>query len=218
VRNLKNWVGVFRPLILSILLACLALFLFESLADEMLEGDTLQFDAAIRNFIHGFSSPALTAVMRGFTTIGNVGAVISMTAVVAFVLWFKNRAKDAAFLLVTISGGVFLMWVLKLLFQRQRPTPYFGITVRSDYSFPSGHALVAVCFYGMLAQILVAQRHGRSRLLIWATAAFMVLGIGVSRIYLGVHYPSDVLAGYLAALGWILGVSAAHRRNVMSSA
>ncbi len=217
--SLKKHARFLTPLAISILLACLALFLFERLADEMLEGDTLQFDSAVRNLIHGFSSPSLTAVMRAFTTVGNMGAVIAISATVCAVLWFRRRMEDALFLLLAISGGVFLMWVLKLLFHRQRPAPYFGITVPSDYSFPSGHALVAVCFYGMLAQILVTHRPGASRSAIWTVAALMALGVGLSRIYLGVHYPSDVLAGYLAATVWVVGVRAAylHREKALDS-
>ncbi len=211
--TLHKWTRFFSPLVISILLACLALFLFERLADEMLEGDTLQFDGAVRNFIHRFSSPSMTAVMRAFTTVGNVGAVLAMSAAVAALLWFRHRVRAAAYLVMAISGGVFLMWLLKLLFHRQRPTPYFGITVPSDFSFPSGHALVAICFYGMLAQILASGRRGSLRVAIWAMAAFMALGIGASRIYLGVHYPSDVVAGYLAALVWILGICAEYRRG-----
>lgn len=104
------------------------------------------------------------------------------------------------------------MWILKILFHRQRPHPYFGITVPSDYSFPSGHALVAFCFYVTLAAILTTGEHRRAtRIAVWIVAAVMVVGIGISRIYLGVHYPSDVLAGYLAALFWVTGISLVYR-------
>jgi len=213
--RLRQWHRFLSPLVIGILLACFALVLFERLADEMLEGDTLRFDAAVRNFIHGFSSPYFTAVMRAFTNIGNVGAVITVAVSVSVALWFKHRARDAAFLLIAISGGAFLMWVLKLLFHRQRPAPYFGITVPSDYSFPSGHALVAVCFYGTLAAILTTRQNRRSvRIAIWVAAVLMMLCIGASRIYLGVHYPSDVLGGYLAATFWVLAVSLMHRKKL----
>ena len=214
-QSLRHLHRFLSPLIVSILIACLALFLFERLADEMREGDTLHFDSAIRNCIHAFSSPPLTAFMRALTNIGNVGTVITATAAVSLALWFKQRAWDAAFLTISIAGGGLLMWVLKILFHRQRPAPYFGITVPGDYSFPSGHALVAVCFYGTLAAILVTHQSRRGvRVAIWIFAMLMMIGIGVSRIYLGVHYPSDVLAGYLAATFWVLAVSIMHRRKL----
>ncbi len=180
----------------------------------MLEGDTVRFDSAVRNFIHRSSSPPLTAAMRALTNIGNVGTVITAAVAVSLALLFKQRVWDAAFLAISIAGGGFLMWLLKILFHRQRPAPYFGITVPSDYSFPSGHALVAVCFYGTLAAILATHQSRQVvRVSIWIFAVLMMIGIGVSRIYLGVHYPSDVLAGYLAATFWVLVVSAMHRRK-----
>lgn len=210
VKGLWNFV---KPLAWSLLLALIALALFERLADEMLEGETLQFDTAVRNFVHGFSSPVLTAVMRAFTDIGNMGTVVVCATLACVVLWFKHLRKGAILLAATTAGGVFLMWTLKLLFHRQRPAPYFGITVPSDYSFPSGHALVAFCFYGALASILTSrQQHRAIRIGVWTAAAAMVAGIGVSRIYLGVHYPSDVVAGYLAAACWVAGVSLVYRR------
>jgi len=201
------------PLALSILLALVALVLFERLADEMIEGETLQFDAAIRNFVHRFSSPLLTILMRALTDVGNIVGVVAGTIIASTILWWMNRRSGTVLLAATTVGGLFLMWALKLLFHRQRPEPYFGITVPSDYSFPSGHALVAFCFYGVLASIITTEQHHLgNRILIWTAAAAMVFGIGLSRIYLGVHYPSDVAAGYLAALFWVAGVSLVYRR------
>ncbi len=205
--------GFLSPLALSILLALVALVLFERFADEMIEGDTLQFDAAIRSFVHRFSSPPLTILMRAFTDVGNIVGVVVGTIIASTILWWRNRRNGTVLLAATTVGGLFLMWALKLLFHRQRPQPYFGITVPSDYSFPSGHALMAFCFYGALASIITTEQHHiGSRIIIWTAAVAMVLGIGVSRIYLGVHYPSDVVAGYLAALFWVTGVSLVYRR------
>jgi undecaprenyl-diphosphatase len=195
------------------LLALGALVLFERLADEMSEGKTLQLDMAIRGYIHGLSSPWFTVVMRIVSAIGDIGRVMAATTIAASVLWLRNRRSGSVLLALTTFGGVILMWALKLLFNRQRPEPFFGIIAPKDYSFPSGHALVAFCFYGALASIVTTEQLGRgSRIVIWIAAAFMVLSIGVSRIYLGVHYPSDVVAGYLAALVWVTGVFLVYRR------
>lgn len=96
----------------------------------------------------------------------------------------------------------------KLSFQRPRPVPFFDTPLPSSYSFPSGHALFSFCFYGMLAAIITARLHSRSaRTVIWLLAGVLVALIGLSRIYLGVHYPSDVLAGYAAALVWVVAVA-----------
>jgi len=92
---------------------------------------------------------------------------------------------------------------LKLAFHRPRPLAYFGPTP-TTYSFPSGHAMGSVCFYGVLAAILAARASGRgAKWGIWMGAVLLIGLIGYSRIYLGVHYPSDVIAGYCAGAVWV---------------
>jgi len=108
-------------------------------------------------------------------------------------------------------GGEGLNQILKHLFARSRPEAFFGYTLPSSYSFPSGHAVVSCCFYGALAAILTRRMEsGAKKLAIWAVAALMAALIGFSRIYLGVHYPSDVLAGYAAAIVWVSAVRAGY--------
>jgi len=204
---------MFSPLLLSYGGALLALVLFERLADEIGEGDTIRFDQAVRGFVHGFASPGVTRVMTALTEIGNIGTVVIATLLGCLLLWIYGRRKGAVLLSVTVAGATVLMFLLKLLFHRQRPSPYFGIATPRDFSFPSGHALVAFCFWGVLAVIVsTEQRRLASRIAMWVLAVAMVLGIGLSRIYLGVHYPSDVLGGYLAAVVWVTGVGVVYRR------
>jgi undecaprenyl-diphosphatase len=104
---------------------------------------------------------------------------------------------------VAMTGSLVLDVALKYIYHRTRPTAYFG-TAPHSYSFPSGHALCSFCFYGVLAGLLSARTKPLAwRLFIWFAAATLVIAIGLSRIYLGVHYPSDVVAGYLAAAVWV---------------
>jgi undecaprenyl-diphosphatase len=110
---------------------------------------------------------------------------------------------------VTMAGDVVLDVVLKHAFHRPRPVAFFG-TSPGSYSFPSGHAMGALCFYGALAVILSARIATRAgRMLLYSCTILLVSAIGISRIYLGVHYPSDVTAGYLAALVWVGAVGIA---------
>jgi undecaprenyl-diphosphatase len=111
--------------------------------------------------------------------------------------------RQAVLFVILLSGAYALDWKLKLAFHRTRPTPFFGTQEPRSFSFPSGHALFSICFFGVLAAIVterVANR--RARAAIWGLAAVLICAIGLSRIYLGVHYPSDVIAGYAAAVFW----------------
>jgi undecaprenyl-diphosphatase len=116
-----------------------------------------------------------------------------------------------------MAGASVLDTVLKLAFHRARPEPYFGYVLPESYSFPSGHALFSFCFFTAGAALLAPRlQHSALRWLVWAVAASLILAIGFSRIYLGVHYPSDVLAGYAVGLIWssvlIVGDRLAHAR------
>ena len=201
------------PLLISFASAVVALLLFAKLAEEMLEGDTLQFDDAVRQFVHSHSSAGLTVAMHLFTLVGSP-LFVSISATAGCVaLWLTGRCREAFMIAITVIGGGLLMWVLKMSFHRDRPEPFFDTPLPSSYSFPSGHALLSFCLCGAGAALLSAEHKKRwVRIAIWTFAAVLIVGIGYSRIYLGVHYPSDVLAGYLGALVWVLGVEIACRK------
>ena len=190
----------------ALLIAATALFIFGWLADEMLEGDTQRFDTLARTAVHQHATPALTWFMKGFSFLGSVTAVTALCilAIVAF-LYFR-QARTAALLAITMVGMAALDVTLKLAFHRPRPVAYFGPTP-TTYSFPSGHAMGSVCFYGVLAAILAARASGRgAKWCIWTGTVLLIGMIGYSRIYLGVHYPSDVIAGYCAGAVWVVAV------------
>jgi len=187
----------------GLLIAATALFVFGWLANEMLEGDTEQFDTFVRTAVHQLATPALTWFMMGFSFLGSVAVVTTLCLAAISVFLYFRQARTAALLAVTMAGMAALDVTLKLAFQRPRPVAYFGPTPAS-YSFPSGHAMGSVCFYGVLAAILAARARGKSaKWCIWTGAALLIAMIGYSRIYLGVHYPSDVIAGYCAGAVWV---------------
>jgi len=187
----------------ALLVAATALVVFGWLAEEMLEGDTQQFDAFVRTAIHRFATPGLTRLMQVFSFLGSVTAVTAMCLVAICVFLYFHRTRMAALLAITMLGVAALDVALKHAFHRPRPVAFFGASP-SSYSFPSGHALGSLCFYGILAVILAARARGRfAKLCVWTAAVFLVGMIGFSRIYLGVHYPSDVIAGYCAAAVWV---------------
>ncbi len=108
---------------------------------------------------------------------------------------------------ITMIGAGLLNTTLKLAFKRPRPMPFYDLLPPETYSFPSGHSLMSCCFFGALAAILSGRiKNKGTRAILWIVAAGMFLAIGFSRIYLGVHYTTDVIAGFSAALIWILVV------------
>ncbi len=194
---------LFEAAILSSLgAAMLALFLFAWLGNEMLQGDTQHFDQAVREWVHSYASPAMTRVMNAISLLGYNILIVEL--VIALAVFAKLRWRRAAlWLTVAMAGSLVLDLTLKYIYHRARPTAYFGMAPHS-YSFPSGHAMCSFCFYGVLAGLLSARTKPLVwRILIWFAAAALVIAIGLSRIYLGVHYPSDVVAGYLAATVWV---------------
>jgi undecaprenyl-diphosphatase len=196
----------------ALLIAATALFVFGLLAEEMLEGDTQQFDAFVRTAVHQLATPGLTRLMQVFSFLGSVAAVSTMCLVAICVSLYFRHARTAALLAITMLGVAALDVALKHAFHRPRPVAFFGPTP-SSYSFPSGHALGSFCFYGILAAILAAHARGRgAKFRVWMAAALLVGMIGLSRIYLGVHYPSDVIAGYCAGAVWVGAVGFLDRR------
>lgn len=196
--------------LLSFAAALLSLVLFGWIAEKMLEGATIRFDNSIRLWVHGFASPQLTAFMSSVTMLGAQGLFIGFL-IAAVVFWKLQWKRAIGWLAISLSGSELLTAVLKHEFRRPRPLPFFG-PILDSYSFPSGHSLSSFCFYGVLAGLITARvRPLRIRVIVWTVSALLVMLIGVSRIYLGVHYPSDVIAGYLAALVWVSSLVLADR-------
>ncbi len=186
----------------AILVAAAALLFFGWLAEEVLEADTQRFDTFLRTAIHRLASPPMTSIMEAISLLGSVGVLVVLSLLAISLFYYFHRPRAATLLAITMAGVAPLDLVLKHGFHRVRPLAFFG-TSPSSYSFPSGHALGSLCFYGALAAILSARIAGRrARLCIWTIAVLLVGMIGFSRVYLGVHYPSDVIAGYCAAIVW----------------
>ena len=186
------------------LIAALALILFVWLAREVTRGDALRLDTPIRNAVHARSSPPLTAMMRGVSLVGSEVILVPLGAILVWWLVAAKRRRAAVVFAVAALGAEALDQIMKLLFNRPRPEPFFGLASPITHSFPSGHAMVSCCFFGVLAVILAARQRSRlKRIAIFAAAALLVALMGFSRVYLGLHYPTDVLAGYAAAVVWL---------------
>ncbi len=206
----KPVVVVETAILVSLTVAVFATFLFAWIADSVVDQHSRDFDLAVRTAIHHYASPAMTRAMFAITFMGNPGLVLVAIVTVGLLLYFRWY-RAITWLLITVVGSSVLEVSLKLAFHRTRPTPFFGALPRT-YSFPSGHALYSFCFYGVLAGLLADRvRSVAFRIVIWTVAAVLILAIGISRIYLGVHYPTDVLGGYLTATIWVATMIAVDR-------
>jgi undecaprenyl-diphosphatase len=179
------------------------LVLFGWFGGEVLEGETLTFDNAVREAIHGHSTPMITKMMVIMSFIGSPVFLFGLGICAAVGFWLTRRKRDLAIFLIIMAGEVLLDLSLKGFYERVRPEPYFGYLLPSSFAFPSGHALGSFCFFGILA--ILISRHLDDRKTVWlirTLAVLLILIIGFSRVYLGVHYPTDVIAGYFAGLIW----------------
>src|SRR5215211_2468282 len=177
---------------------------FIELTDEVVEGESRAFDNTVLLWIHSTFPGWLEGPMRIVTALGYYWVVLPLLAVAVFYFYRRGWRLSAMLLLVSTAGSVVLTTVLKSVFARTRPELFDSGYHAAFYSFPSGHATVAVGFYGMLTLVLAYRLRGTAR---WAAAVLgilVVLLIGFSRLYLRVHYPTDVVAGYLAALLWLV--------------
>lgn len=186
------------------LIALAAALLFAWLARAVASSPAARFDLAVRGAVHAWASPQITFVMRGFTMLGSETVLVPLGVLLSWRWIATGRWRFAALLAVAALGGEAWDQALKQFFHRARPEAFFGFPLPGTYSFPSGHSMASFCFYGAVAMIAIAQvRSGARRWAIGVGVAALALMVGFSRIYLGVHYPTDVIGGYLAGVAWL---------------
>jgi undecaprenyl-diphosphatase len=192
-------------LTVGLLAAAGSLWLFGGLAEDLLTGDPIvRFDRVLDDYLHAHATPPLTTFFLVVTAFGSIEAVVLLGVVVAAFLAWGRRWLFLGSWLAAVAGSAVLNQLLKGLFERPRPHFEHPLLVETSYSFPSGHAMESFVVYGMLAYFAVlALRSWEARVAMGCGAALLVMLIGFSRMYLGVHYFSDVLAGYAAGGVWL---------------
>ncbi len=169
-----------------------------------LSGHFAVIDAAIIRVVYRWRSPGLTTTMLAISLLGNQVLFVASAGIVVFLV-ARKRWADMGRYLVLVAGQELINNLFKILVARPRPDN-LPLAHETSYSFPSGHSMAAVVFYGALAIWLRRKNYG-GRYANWGwfvLAALLALLIGISRVYLGVHYPSDVLAGFLVGTVWLL--------------
>lgn len=195
-------------LLVGLVLAVGALIFFGWLADEIFEGEVKVFDENVRQAVNRLASPALTQLMIFLSFVGSAFVLVPLGVVAALAFLRLKWRRGIVLFAAAMAGELVLSLTLKGFFRRARPEAFFGYALPSSYSFPSGHALGAFCFFGILAWLITARlKNPAAKIFVWTLAVALIFSIGLSRIYLGVHYPSDVIGGYSAALVWTITVA-----------
>ncbi|HUQ80376.1 MAG TPA: phosphatase PAP2 family protein [Gemmatimonadaceae bacterium] len=194
-------VGVF--LVFGAVVAVVGTYAFAKLAQLVRGGYTQQFDETVLRWMEHHQTPLVEQLMIEVTMLGTWIVVLSIVSVAGLFLWLTRHKYSTVLLLVATAGGIGLNNILKIGFSRPRPQVFEWGTHASSWSFPSGHAMSSTVVYITIAYL--AARLQKTRLARFATLAIfavMVVIICASRLYLGVHYPSDVLAGVIIGLAW----------------
>lgn len=176
---------------------------FSELADEIHDQETIEFDAPLLHFARSLASSTVDPIVLFITQLGYAHGVIPFDIALVLALALRRWFREATFAVVALGGSGLLNVATKQLFARERPTLWESIAPEVTYSFPSGHAMGSATLACVL--VLLAW-HTRWRWPVLVTAVAFTVAVGFSRVYLGVHYPSDILAGWAAASAWTAAV------------
>ncbi len=198
-------------LVVLVGLAVVAAIAFAKVAEEVVEGDADPMDRSISLAIHSIDTPTLDRVMAAVTRLGAAVTLVILVAVLAGYCLYRRERRLALVLAANAAAELLVNAVLKHIVARPRPTLFDEIERPLSYSFPSGHSMASMAIYGTIAAILVVRRPWWRPVAI-PTAALLVLAIGFSRVYLGVHWATDVLAGFVAGSPFVIVAAHLARR------
>ena len=193
-----------------------AVVVFGAIASEVREHHVEPYDRSIELAIHALDSPFADGLMRILTTVGSTPVVLPVAIAVIVWAWARRDRRAAQVLAMTTAGTELLNMVLKHAFERTRPDLFTEIATLHSYSFPSGHAMGAAAIYGVAA-IVAVRLHRRLHTPLLVATPLIVLGIGLSRIFLGVHWPTDVAAGFAAGALIVVFAILALEKNAASA-
>ncbi|ANX11099.1 hypothetical protein ABE41_003710 [Fictibacillus arsenicus] len=188
----------------GLMLSFFSLNIFFELSEDLMEQERFRFDQVIIQYVSNIRTESLTDIMKFITFLG--GTTVLTLLLIGSLVWLIVKRKNywgAIFYIIAVAGGGLLNLGLKHWFGRVRPEN--SLIVEQGFSYPSGHSMGSLIYYGFLGYLVIRSQRGRSlKLLLGIGFITLILLIGFSRIYLGVHYPSDVLAGFSAGTVWLL--------------
>jgi undecaprenyl-diphosphatase len=195
----------------GVVLAGLALWFFKKQADQVVDGDADRYDKAFMEAVHKTDHPAVQNVLHVATQLGSHIAIGTAAGVTALMMMRRGRKHDAMTVLISTGGAMVINTVLKNIFQRQRPIQMARrIELPASHSFPSGHSLLSAATYPIVVHHLVEDQSLPVQAVAHTLVGMVILSVGFSRIYFGVHFPSDVLGGFAAGFGWLGLTSLSH--------
>lgn len=212
-KRLRSFLAFLKHLLIarrtSLLLLLIGVYLplqvFGVLAEEVWENEGgFPWDVPILLSIHSTASPQLDVFASKLTQLGVFWGVFPVATALSLALLLQRRWRSLAYLLTTLLGSIVINRMAKLLLQRVRPHLWESPAPEFDYGFPSGHAMSSMT---LVAALVILSWGSRWHWLVWIVGSLFVLSIGWTRLYLGVHYPSDILAGWMASVAWATGVS-----------
>lgn len=187
---LKLFLGVFLPLLV-----------IGFIGEDILEKERFAFETPFLLGLHSYSTPTFDKIALFFSAVGAATIIAPISLILLVTLWFKRRAA-AYFFGVSVLGAALMNLLLKFVFQRPRPELWPHLVQEGDASFPSGHSMYSAAF---VTALIVLAWHTKWRYPALILGVMFTFFVGFSRLYLGVHYPTDVLCGWLAGLAWVMG-------------
>ncbi|WP_201982507.1 phosphatase PAP2 family protein [Hymenobacter rubidus] len=186
--------------------------LFLEIAEEIWEGNGFPGDQSILQFLHAHASPTMDAVALWFARAGGPWATLVLEGLIILGLLLVRQYRALGFFALAVGGAGLLNLFAKYILSRARPALWVSLSPETSYSFPSGHSMAAAALAATLGVMLWRTRFRRPALVL---GTLWALGMGWSRVYLGVHFPSDVLAGWVGSLGWVGGLHLLFARYFM---
>jgi membrane-associated phospholipid phosphatase len=200
----KAYLGLHVTVALAV--AALSIWLFGAVLEEVLENDSIvRFDVATMSWVASHATPVGFRIFSLVTKLGDIPVIPVIAIAGAFALWRQRHRLVLVCWFAAFVGGVLVNRLLKHLIHRARPVLAMARMHETSFSFPSGHTMAATIGYGMLAYVLATYwwPRGVRRRVLFLSAATLALSVGVSRIYLGMHFPTDVIGGFAAGTAWL---------------
>ncbi|HXA19858.1 MAG TPA: phosphatase PAP2 family protein [Thermoanaerobaculia bacterium] len=195
----------------SVVLAGVAFWFFKKQAESVVAGRADHYDELVMDVVHKIDNPPMHEAMNAITQLGAHFVIGGAAGITALAMWRQGRRQDAWTVVVSTGGAMVINTLLKNIFQRQRPIERARrITLPDSHSFPSGHSLLSAATYPIVAHHFVQNRSVATQAVVHTLTSLTILSVGFSRVYFGVHFPSDVLGGFAAGYGWLGLTSLAH--------